>query len=102
MSSGQGSDFARLEQLLQEERRNRQEVEERVELERRRAEEERQSGREADERAQLERQDADDEQKHVEKSFVGTERCGLCRLQLPWGSLLGQEAWQCAFRAGTL
>jgi hypothetical protein len=38
----------------------------------------------------------------VEESFVGTELCGLCRLQLPWGNLSCIEAWQWAFRASTL
>jgi hypothetical protein len=41
MSSRRDSDFARLEQLLQEERRNRQEADERAERERQRAEDER-------------------------------------------------------------
>ena len=39
MSSRRDSDFTRLEQLLQEERRNRQEADERAEQERRCAEE---------------------------------------------------------------
>jgi hypothetical protein len=40
MSSRKDSDFARLEQLLQEERRSRQEADERAEQERRRAKDE--------------------------------------------------------------
>jgi hypothetical protein len=69
MSSRRDSDFARLEQLLQEERRNRQEAderakeaEERAELPRRRAEDERRRAegeqrnrQEAESRAQIER-----------------------------------------------
>jgi hypothetical protein len=61
MSSRRDSDFARLEQLLQEERRNRQEAderakeaEERAELARRRAEDEQQNRQEAESRAQIE------------------------------------------------
>jgi pyruvate-formate lyase len=61
MSSRRDSDFARLEQLLQEERRNRQEAderakdaEERAELARRRAEDEQRNRQEAESRAQIE------------------------------------------------
>ncbi|KAH6667471.1 hypothetical protein B0J14DRAFT_704554 [Halenospora varia] len=57
MSSRRDLDFARLEQLLQEERRNRQEADERAGQERRRAEE-------ADERAEQERRRAEDEQQN--------------------------------------
>ena len=81
MSSRRDSNFARLE-LRQEERRNQQEAE-------------------VDERPQLERPYAEDERRRAEESFVGTELCGLCRLQLPWGNLSCLEAWQCAFRAST-
>ena len=59
MSSRRDSDFTRLEQLLQEERRNRQEADERAEQERRRAEE-------ADERAEQEQQRAEDERRRAE------------------------------------
>jgi len=61
MSSRRDSDFARLEQLLQEERRNRQEADERAEQERRRAEE-------ADERAEQERRRAEDEQRNRQEA----------------------------------
>ncbi len=61
MSSRRDSDFARLEQLLQEERRNRTEADERAkqaneraELERRRAEDEQRNRQEAESRAQIE------------------------------------------------
>ncbi|KAH6672621.1 hypothetical protein B0J14DRAFT_77847 [Halenospora varia] len=61
MSSRRDSDFARLEKLLQEERRNRQEADERAEQERKRAEEERgraddeqRNRQEAESRAQIE------------------------------------------------
>jgi hypothetical protein len=54
MPSRRDSDFARLEQLLQEERRNRQEADERAEQERRRAEDERRNRQEAESRAQIE------------------------------------------------
>ncbi len=54
MSSRRDSDFARLEQLLQEERRNRQEADERAEHERRRAEDEQRNRQEAESRAQIE------------------------------------------------
>ncbi|PVH68342.1 hypothetical protein DL98DRAFT_554866 [Cadophora sp. DSE1049] len=50
MSSRRDSDFARLEQLLLEERRNRQEADERAELERQRAEQERRRAEEQEER----------------------------------------------------
>jgi hypothetical protein len=53
MSSRPDSEFARLEQLLQGERRNQQEADERTEQERRRA-------KEADERAEQERQRAEE------------------------------------------
>ena len=52
MSSRRDSDFARLEQLLQEKRRNRQEADERAEQERRRAEDERRNRQEAERRAE--------------------------------------------------
>ncbi|KAF4619056.1 hypothetical protein G7Y89_g14789 [Cudoniella acicularis] len=41
----------------------------------------------------------------LNKSYTGTERCGLCRLQFPCSDsdsdldLSGLDAWQCAFRA---
>ena len=102
MSSRRESDFARLEQLLMEERRIRQEAEERAEPERQRAEDERRNRKEADEMAELEQQHPDDERRRAEESFVGTEKYGLCRLQLPWDNLSGLEGWQCTFRAGML
>jgi hypothetical protein len=89
MSTRQESDFARLEQLLQEaderaelerqrvdeEQRNRKEADERAEQERRRAEEERRRAeveqrnrQEADERAELERQRAEDERRRAEEA----------------------------------
>jgi hypothetical protein len=61
MSSRRDSDFVRLEQLLQEERRNRQEADERAERERRRAEE-------ADERAEQERRRAEVEQQNRQEA----------------------------------
>ena len=64
MSSRKESDFARLEQLLQEERRNRQEADERAEQERRRAEGERRNRPEADERAEQERRRAEGERQN--------------------------------------
>jgi hypothetical protein len=64
---------------------------------RRSGEDESQNRQEADFCAQ---QDTDDERRVT--VFVGTEHCGLCRMQLPWGNLSGLEAWQCAFRAGTV
>ncbi|KAH6719535.1 hypothetical protein BKA61DRAFT_571536 [Leptodontidium sp. MPI-SDFR-AT-0119] len=74
MSSRRDSDFARLEQLLLEERRNRQKADERAELERqraeqerRRAEEEQRNRQEADERAELERQRAEQERRRAEE-----------------------------------
>ncbi|TVY90595.1 hypothetical protein LAWI1_G003827 [Lachnellula willkommii] len=54
MSSRRDSDYARLEQLLQEEQRNRQEADERAELERRRAEDEQRNRQEAESRAEIE------------------------------------------------
>jgi hypothetical protein len=54
MSSRRDSDFARLEQLLQKERRNRQEADERAEQERRRAEDEWRNRQEAESRAHIE------------------------------------------------
>ena len=67
MSSRKDSDFARLEQLLQEERRNRQEADERAEQERRRAEDERRNRKEADKRAEQERQRAEDQRRRAEE-----------------------------------
>jgi hypothetical protein len=61
MSSRRDSDFARLEQLLQEERRNRQAADERAEQERQRA-------KEADERAELERRRAEDEHRNRQEA----------------------------------
>ena len=66
MSSRKDSDFARLEQLLQEERRSRQEADERAEQERRRAEDERRNRQEADERAEQERQRAKEADERAE------------------------------------
>ncbi|KAH8772338.1 hypothetical protein BGZ57DRAFT_942454 [Hyaloscypha finlandica] len=63
MSSRRDSDFTRLEQLLQEERRNRQEADERAEQERRRAEE-------ADERAEQEQQRAEDERRPESRAQI--------------------------------
>merc|ERR1711977_163227 len=63
MSSRRDSDFALLEQMLEKERRNRQEADERAELERQRAEQERRRAEEAHERAEQERRRAEDEGK---------------------------------------
>ncbi|KAL5313252.1 hypothetical protein ACEPPN_018985 [Leptodophora sp. 'Broadleaf-Isolate-01'] len=75
MSSRRDSDFARLEQLLLEERRNRQEADERAELERqraelerRRAEEEQRNRKEADERAQQERRRAEEQEERTRRT----------------------------------
>ncbi|KUJ06191.1 uncharacterized protein LY89DRAFT_415754 [Mollisia scopiformis] len=54
MSSRQDSDFARLEQLLQEERRNRREADEQAEQADERAKLERRNRQEAESRAQIE------------------------------------------------
>ncbi|CZT07739.1 uncharacterized protein RCO7_11231 [Rhynchosporium graminicola] len=63
MATRRDSDFARLEELLQEERRNRREADERAEQERRRAEDERRNRQEADKRAEEEQRRAEDEQR---------------------------------------
>lgn len=67
ISSRRDSDFVRLEQLLQEERRNRQEADERAEEERRRA-------KEADERAEQERRRVEDEQRNREEADEKAEQ----------------------------
>ena len=74
MSSGRDSEIARLEQLLLEERRNRQEADERAELERQRAEQERRRAeeelrnrKEADERAEQERRRAEEADERAEQ-----------------------------------
>ena len=53
MSSWRDLDFVCLEQLLQEERRNRQEADERAEQERQRAEDERRNWQEVESHAQI-------------------------------------------------
>jgi hypothetical protein len=75
MSSRRESDFARLEQLLREadervelERRRAQEADERAEQERRRAEEELRNRQEADERAEQERRCAEVEEKKTRRT----------------------------------
>ncbi|KAH6698225.1 hypothetical protein BKA61DRAFT_583388 [Leptodontidium sp. MPI-SDFR-AT-0119] len=73
MSSRRDSDFARLEQLLQEERRNRREADERAEQERRRAEDERRNRQEADERAEQERRHAEQERRRAEDEQRGRQ-----------------------------
>ncbi|CZT52680.1 uncharacterized protein RSE6_14035 [Rhynchosporium secalis] len=74
MSSRRDSDFARLEQMLEKERRDRQEADVRAELERqraeqerRRAEEEQRNRREADNRAEQERRRAEDADERAER-----------------------------------
>merc|ERR1711977_406729 len=66
MSSRRDSDFALLEQMLEKERRNRQEADERAELERQRAEQERR-------RAELERQRAGQERRRAEEELRNGE-----------------------------
>ena len=74
MSSRRDSDFALLEQMLEKERRNRQEADERAELERQRAEQERRRAeeelrnrKEADERAEQERRRAEEADERAEQ-----------------------------------
>jgi hypothetical protein len=81
MSSRRDSDFARLEQLLLEERRIRQEAEERAERERRRAGEERQRADEERQRAEEQRRIRIEEEKKTRRTTF-EEYLSICHIHL--------------------